>query len=71
MQLHRGALTGDEAAVVLHVTAGTYYKLERGTHRPSTDTARALAKWLGWTVEQVLDAADQPAPPRDSPEQLG
>lgn len=34
----------------------------RGTHRPSADTARALARWLGWTVEQVLEAADQPAP---------
>lgn len=42
------------------VPAATLSRLERGTHRPSADTARKLATWLGWTVEQVLDAADQP-----------
>ncbi len=43
------------------IPPATLSRLERGTHRPSADTARALARWLGWTVEQVLDAADQPA----------
>lgn len=47
----------------LQVANTTLSSIERGTHAPSVATARALAKWLGWTVEQVLDAADQPAPP--------
>lgn len=37
----------------------TLSRLERGTHRPSADTARKLATWLGWTVEEVLVAADE------------
>lgn len=47
---------GEEAGLP-HTTLS---RLERGTHRPSADTARKLATWLGWTVEEVLDAADQP-----------
>jgi DNA-binding XRE family transcriptional regulator len=35
-------------------------RMERGTHRPSYDTAKALAAWLGWTVEQVMEAAERP-----------
>lgn len=48
--------TADEAGV--HHT--TLSHLERGTHHPTADTARKLAAWLGWTVEQVLVAADAP-----------
>lgn len=69
MQQHRGALRGEDAAAILGVSKGTCYKPERGTHGPSTDTARALARWLGWTVEHVLDAAGQPAPTEDTPNQ--
>ena len=31
----------------------------------SAQTARALARWLGWTTDQVLDAAEQPATPQE------
>jgi hypothetical protein len=41
---------------------GNYYRLERGTHRPSYDSAVKLARWLGWTVEQVMEAAAAPPP---------
>ncbi|MBL8616324.1 MAG: helix-turn-helix domain-containing protein [Deltaproteobacteria bacterium] len=61
MRARRGASIGEEAALVLEVTKGTYYKIERGTHAPSLATALKLAKWLGWTVEQVVEAAGQPA----------
>lgn len=37
------------------------------THAPSADTARALARWLGWTVEQVFEAAETPAEPSPAP----
>lgn len=39
----------------------TLSRLERGVHRPSYDTAVKLAAWLGWTVEQVMTAATEPA----------
>lgn len=38
-----------------------YYRIERGMHRPSYDTAVKLAAWLGWTVERVMDASSTPA----------
>jgi DNA-binding XRE family transcriptional regulator len=44
------------------LTYSTLSNLERGTHAPSLATALKLAKWLGWTVEQVVEAAGQPAP---------
>lgn len=51
-----------ELAAELQVTAQTVSRLERGSHQPSLDTAVKLARWLGWTVEQVVEAAGQPAP---------
>lgn len=57
----------ESSAASMAVPCGTLARLERGTHRPSADTARALARWLGWTTDQVLDAADQPAPLPESP----
>jgi DNA-binding XRE family transcriptional regulator len=39
------------------VPHATLARLERGSHRPSWDTAVALAAWLGWTPGQVMDAA--------------
>jgi DNA-binding XRE family transcriptional regulator len=55
---------GDQGQVAAGVEAGvahtTLSRLERGTHRPSADTARKLATWLGWTIEEVLTAADEP-----------
>ena len=69
MQAHRGAVHGDTAAMEAGIPASTFYRIERGTHRPSYNTARALARWLGWTVEQVMDAAEQPAPALESSKQ--
>lgn len=51
-----------EIAEELATTATTLSRLERGTNRPSADTAILLARWLGWSVEQVLEAAKTPAP---------
>jgi DNA-binding XRE family transcriptional regulator len=54
---------GNQGQVAAGIEAGvahtTLSRLERGTHRPSADTARKLANWLGWTVEEVLVAADE------------
>lgn len=47
----------------------TLSRLERGTHRPSYDTAVKLARWLGWTVEQVMEAASAPAPTQEESSQ--
>ena len=46
----------------LGVATLTLSRIERGQHLPSVATARKLAAWLSWTVEQVLDAAEAPAP---------
>lgn len=62
LRVRRGSVIGPDVAVELGVEAGHYYRLERGQHTPSASTARKLAAWLGWTVEQVLDAAEAPAP---------
>lgn len=47
------------------VTYATLSRLERGTHRPSYDTAVKLAAWLGWTTDQVMAAASTPATSSD------
>lgn len=50
-----------DAAAELGVSRSTLAEAERGTHAPSLATARALARWLGWSLEDVLDAAERPA----------
>lgn len=60
LQNRRGTSTQREAAKVMGVHHATLARIERGTHRPSADTAVALAKWLGWSVEAVLEAAKTP-----------
>jgi hypothetical protein len=35
----------------------TIHRLEHGLHRPSVDTALKLARWLGWTLEEVVEAS--------------
>lgn len=60
MRERRATSTGEEAAGELGIFGNTYYRLERGAHRPSYDTALKLAAWLGWSVEQVMTAATQP-----------
>ncbi|MBL8619177.1 MAG: helix-turn-helix transcriptional regulator [Deltaproteobacteria bacterium] len=64
LRTRRAATAADQhaAAAEIGVPQATLSRLERGKHRPSADTARKLAKWLGWTIEQVLEAADTPLP---------
>lgn len=58
VQAKRGAAPlralGDE----LGLNDTTLSRIERGTHRPSLDTARALAAWLGVSVEDVVRMAE-------------
>jgi len=61
MRLARGAAPLHEVATSVGVTYTTLSRIERGTHRPSYDTAKALAVWLEWTVEEVMEAAGRPA----------
>ena len=61
MQARRGETTGDQVAAELGITSATYYRTEAGRTVPTTATARALAPWLGWTLEAVLDAAEATA----------
>lgn len=50
----------DGAAQACGIQRETFSRIERGAHRPSYDTALKLARWLGWTVEQVMEAAGEP-----------
>lgn len=65
LQARRGQHSGHSAADAMGVSVTTYYRLESGDRRPGTATAQALAAWLGWSLEQVLNAAD--AEPGDAP----
>lgn len=63
MQARRGDSPLRDVAVELGVANTTLSHLERGTHRPSLDTARKLAVWLSWSIEEVVQAAETPASP--------
>lgn len=58
----RAARSLEVVAAEVGVAFITLSRLERGTHAPSLATALKLAKWLGWTVEQVVEAAGRAAP---------
>lgn len=60
MAAHRGNNSGRDAAAEIGIDSAAYHRIETGTRGPSGPTARALARWLGWTTDQVLDAAEQP-----------
>lgn len=62
MQARRRESPLRDIAADLGVSNVTLSRIERGTYEPSLTTAIALAKWLGLSVEQVLDAARSPAP---------
>lgn len=66
MRARRGAAIGRTAAAEVGLDHDHFYRLERGAHRPTYDTAVRLAAWLGWTVEQVMEAAKAPATPERS-----
>lgn len=58
----RGLESGRSVARSLGVSAAMISRLEHGLHRPSYDTAVKLAVWLGWSTDQVMKAAGEPAP---------
>lgn len=57
----RAGRAGRVVAEEIGIDHGAYTRLESGKRGPSAPTARALARWLGWTTDEVLDAAEQPA----------
>lgn len=61
VQRQRADLTQAEAAAMIGIPETTLSRVERGAGRPSYETARALAAWLGWSLERVLEAAESPA----------
>lgn len=46
----------------LQIDPAVYGRIENGQRGPAPATARILAKWLDWTLEQVFEAAETPAP---------
>lgn len=56
----RGARSQRQLDAELGVSRGAVGRIESGSHTPSLRTALILARWLGWTVEQVIEAADAP-----------
>lgn len=68
MQAKRGATPGRDVAIEIGIDPAVFYRLETGKRGPSAPTARALARWLGWTTDEVLDAAEQTAGGSDGQE---
>ena len=66
MLARRGPRPLTAAAKEVGVTYSVMSRLECGFGRPSADTALKLAKWLGWTMEEVMEAAGKAASP-DAP----
>lgn len=60
VRANRAGRSLESLAPDLGLTGATLSRIERGAHRPSWDTAVALAAWLGWTPGQVMDAAATP-----------
>lgn len=59
MQAQRQELSLHEVGDQIGLASNTLSRVERGDRRPSLDTALKLAAWLGWTVEEVVAAADE------------
>ena len=62
----RGARPLTAVAAEMGLTYHAISGLERGRSGPSGATALKLARWLGWTVEDVLIAATKPVRPGES-----
>jgi DNA-binding XRE family transcriptional regulator len=58
----RGVIEQQDAALAIGLPRTTLSRVERGTHTPNYATAVKLAAWLGWTTDQVMEAAARPAP---------
>lgn len=61
IRAHRGDSSLRSVSDSAGIPWATLARIERGQNGPTYDTARALAAWLGWTLEQVFEAAEQPA----------
>ena len=51
-------LKQEELAARSGISQGTISRIERGSHAPSVDTALALARALGTTVEHLFGEVD-------------
>jgi DNA-binding XRE family transcriptional regulator len=60
LRQRRGARGQVDVAAEVGIPRATFAQIERGAHVPSIASARALAAWLGWTMEQVIEAAEAP-----------
>ena len=69
IRARRSAAGQTATAADIGVARTTLAQIERGEFTPSINTALALARWLGWSVEQVIEAARTPAtpPPSETP----
>lgn len=68
LRAKRGRLSQAEACAEMGVAQGTYSRLERGIHRPIGTMAMTVAAWLGWTEQEVIEAASTTsAAPSDAP----
>lgn len=63
MRRRRATRFAATAATELGISSSTYFKIEEAQRKPSPSTALALARWLGWTMEQVYEAANTPVSP--------
>ena len=63
MRDRRGSRSGTDQAAIVGIAERTYYRTEGGTRKPSLPTARAIARWLGWSIDEVADAAEKPPTP--------
>lgn len=62
MQARRAGRSQRAVAEETGISDSTLSNIERGSHAPSLSTALALARWLGWTVEAVSEAARTAVP---------
>lgn len=53
----RDGRSQDYVSAKLGLTGATFSRIERGLNQPTYDTAVAIAKWLGWTIEDVYAQA--------------
>jgi putative transcriptional regulator len=62
-------LEQEELAALSGISQGTISRIERGSPAPSVDTALALARALGTTVEHIFgsDTQEVAPPPLDGP----
>ena len=67
LRARREGLTLHQAQAECGVEASTLARIERGESMPTARSALALARWLGWTVERVIEAADAPTDGSEGP----